>query len=82
MSHKMIKLELKSFYFFGWELELFREIGFEFIKPKGFGKKPYKVYRISENPAPIKSTEMREKLIEELKYRMNAIKFEEDKEAS
>lgn len=75
----MIEGNFKGFYFFDWEIELLKEIGFQFPKLKktnelkdGRGNSSC-TYRILENPHPIKLNSKRRKLLEELPYKMNAI---------
>jgi hypothetical protein len=66
----MIELNAKGFYFFDWEIKLLKEIGFKlpFLK-----KKSMYVFRVLKNPDPIINTARREKLMKELRLKMNAI---------
>lgn len=73
---KVIAVQMEGFYFFGFEVKLLEEIGFDLNNCM----KPYKpttdTYLAVKNPKPVEATESRLVLLRDLKYKMNAIKIE------
>jgi len=80
---KIIKANFKGFYFFDWEIELLKKIGFEFPKLKKVSRlkcSPFEIctFKAIENPAPIELTQERKELVYQLRFQMNDINIIND----
>ena len=77
-KQKTLKTNLKGFYFFAWELNLLRKVGFKFRGLRLRSKQEingvsFNTYQVLREPEPIKLTTVRREILRELPYKMTAI---------
>lgn len=71
-----IYFDAKGYYYFDYEIEALKEVGFVFPKLKKKRGQKGRVFRVMKNPEPIECTPQREKFIkEELPFFMGPIEI-------